>query len=133
MAINEPLPHIPFNTFDPHAPSGPPEPTPAPAWSRALPAFDADKIASSRAKWVESGLDPAVFDAATKDDGFEPAPDAKEIQLARASGLHPDKPTDIRPELIEAHQIHIGELTSWAASLKFQPGLGSAVIERIAS
>jgi hypothetical protein len=108
----------------------------------AAPSFATD-LAGARSAWVKSGLNPAAFDNAAKDDGLAPvAPPAAELVAhAAANGLPvqatpqdfaPNYPKEyasgLTPELLSKAD---GEFRSLAADLGLPAGHGNALIERL--
>ena len=59
-------------------------------------------------------------------------PDDKHIRLLRDHNLTEAKPADYSPKLEERFSRHQAELSTFAAELKLNPGLGSTLIERLA-
>jgi hypothetical protein len=99
-------------------------------WSKNLGNLNADQIASSRQKWIDSKLDVSVFDAAVRADGGTP-PDFEDQKLQRDHGLQTPHANEIKftHPLAEKHS---SELIGFVQAARFQGGLGAAVIDHIA-
>jgi hypothetical protein len=101
------------------------------------------QLRDARADWIKAGHDPTRFDAALKADGRELAPRDLALEASRTEFALPanPQPADYKPEwnrdfmaerTPEQRSTLQRDTTAFAAAMQFDPGLGAAVIERIA-
>ena len=107
--------------------------------SVGAPDLTAAQVASAREVWVAAGLDSVAFDEAAKGDGHDlsavPTPEVAQHHADFNLPINP-VPSDLRPIYHEALRMQMtpagdNENRQFAASMGFNPEIGTSIIERI--